>query len=84
LALGVTQTLTEISIRDFSGGKGGQCAGLQSYHIHVLTVLKSGNLNLLEPSGPVQSLTGIALRYQLLIFPVTLYDCEMKSLDYRE
>jgi hypothetical protein len=27
----------------------------------VLTVLKSGSLNLLEPSGPVQACNGIAL-----------------------
>ena len=30
-------------------------------HIHVLIVLKSGSLNLLEPSGPVQACNGIAL-----------------------
>jgi hypothetical protein len=27
--------------------------GRQSYHLHVSIVLKSGSLNLLEPSGPV-------------------------------
>ena len=32
----------------------------QPYHLHVLTVLKSGSLNLLEPSGPVQACNGIA------------------------
>jgi hypothetical protein len=58
--------------------------GWQSYHIHVLNALKSGSLSLLEPSGPLQSLTGIALPYQLLFFPVTLHDCEIRSLDYRE
>jgi len=35
--------------------------GCQPYHLHVLTVLKSGSLNLLEPSGPVQACNGIAL-----------------------
>jgi len=30
-------------------------------------VLKSGNLNLLEPSGPVQACNGIALRKQLYL-----------------
>ena len=35
--------------------------GCQPYHLHVLTVLKSGSLNLLEPSGPVQVCNGIAL-----------------------
>jgi hypothetical protein len=28
--------------------------GWQPYHLHVPTVLKSGSLNLLEPSGPLQ------------------------------
>ena len=35
--------------------------GWQAYHIFVPIVLKSGILNLLEPSGPVQACNGIAL-----------------------
>jgi len=35
--------------------------GWQPYHLHVPIVLKSGSLNLLEPSGPVQACSGIAL-----------------------
>jgi len=35
--------------------------GWQPYHLYVLIVLKSGSLNLLEPSGPVQACNGIAL-----------------------
>jgi hypothetical protein len=35
---------------------------LQPCHIHVPIVLKSGSLNLLEPSGPVEVCNGIALR----------------------
>ena len=31
----------------------------QPYHLHVPIVLKSGNLNLLEPSGPVRACNGI-------------------------
>ena len=31
------------------------------YHLHVPTVLKSGSLNLLEPSGSVQDCNGIVL-----------------------
>jgi hypothetical protein len=34
---------------------------LQPYNFHVLTVLKSGSLRLLEPSGPVQACSGVAL-----------------------
>ena len=33
----------------------------QPYHLRVSFVLKSGSLNLLEPSGPVQAFNGIAL-----------------------
>jgi hypothetical protein len=40
----------------FLGGKGGRCLGL-----HVPNVLKSGNLNFLEPLEPVHTLTEIAL-----------------------
>jgi hypothetical protein len=36
----------------------------------VPIVLKSGNLNLLEPSGPVQACNGIALPFNILVFPV--------------
>ena len=46
----------------FLGGKGGQCVGSKSY-LRVPTVLKSGSLNLLEPSGPVQACNGIALPF---------------------
>jgi hypothetical protein len=41
----------------FPVGKGGRCVG----HIHVPIVLKSGSLNLLEPSRPVKACNGIAL-----------------------
>ena len=34
--------------------------GWQPYHLRVPNVLKSGSLNLLEPSGPVQACNGIA------------------------
>jgi hypothetical protein len=34
--------------------------GGQPYHLQVQTVMKSGSLNLLEPSGPVQACNGIA------------------------
>ena len=33
----------------------------ETYHFHVPIVLKSGSLNLLEPSGPVQGCNGIEL-----------------------
>ena len=45
----------------FPGVKAAGAEGWQPYHLHVPIVLKSGSLNLLEPSGPVQAYTGIAL-----------------------
>ena len=44
---------------------GGQ--GRQSYHFHVPIVLKSGSLNLLEPSGSVQASNGVALPLQSVL-----------------
>jgi len=44
----------------FLGGKGGRCVGLTTLPPSWV-VLKSGSLNLLEPSGPVQACNGIAL-----------------------
>ena len=48
----------------FLGGGGvklGGSKGWQPYHFHVMNVLKSGSLNLLEPSGPVQACNWIVL-----------------------
>jgi len=45
----------------FLGVKAAGAYGWQPYHLHVPTVLKSGSLNLLELSGPVQACNGIAL-----------------------
>jgi hypothetical protein len=39
----------------FPVGKGRRC------HLHVPIVMKSGSLNLFEPSGPVKACNGIAL-----------------------
>jgi len=62
MALGLTQPLTETSTRNISWGvKAAGAYGWQPYHLHVSTLLKSGSLNLLEPSGPVQACNGIAL-----------------------
>jgi len=47
----------------FLGVKAAGAYGLQPYHLHVPIVLKSGSLNLLEPSGPVQACSGIALPF---------------------
>jgi hypothetical protein len=60
MTLRLTHSLTEMSSW---GGKGDQ--GWQPYHLHVPTVLKSGSLNLLEPSGPVQACNGIGFTFYL-------------------
>jgi hypothetical protein len=64
MALGSIQPLTEMSTRVFPGGKCGQCVGLTTLPPSC-AVLKSGSLNLLEPSGPVKACDGIALLYTL-------------------
>jgi len=44
----------------FLGVKAASTYGWQLYYLHVLIVLKSGSLSLLEPSGSVQACNGIA------------------------
>ena len=62
MALGSIRPLTETSSRNISWGiKAAGAYGWQPYHLHVPSVLKSGSLNLLEPSGSVQACNGIAL-----------------------
>jgi hypothetical protein len=68
LALGSTHPLTVMSTRNIFGGRGsGRCVGLTTLPPSWAVFLKSGSLNLLEPSGPVQACIGIALplQYQL-------------------
>ena len=63
MALGSTQPLTEMSTvpRAFPGGKGGRCVRLTTLPPSCAVVMKSGNLNLLELSGPLQACNGTAL-----------------------
>ena len=72
MALGLTQPLTEMSTRDISWGKACRCVGLTTLPLYVLTVLKSGSLNLLEPCGPVQACNGSALSLPLPLLTVNL------------
>jgi hypothetical protein len=71
MALGSTHPLTEMSTGVFPGGKGGQCVRLTTLPPSSAVVMKSGNLNLLEPSGPLQACNGTALR-----LPLPLNNCE--------
>jgi hypothetical protein len=64
IAVGSTQPLTEMSTRSIvwrREGKVGRCLGLTTLPPSCADGLKSGSLNLLEPSGPVQACNGIAL-----------------------
>jgi len=61
MALRSTQPLTEMSTRIISWGKGCRCVRLTILPPSCAVVTKSGNLNFLEPSGPVQACNGPAL-----------------------
>jgi len=62
IALGLIKPVTEMSTRNISCGvKAAGVYGRKRFNLHVPTVLKSGSLNLLEPSGPVQDCNGINL-----------------------
>ena len=52
------------------------------YHLHVPIVLKSGSLNLLEPSGPLQACNGIALplRYCIMHGTYTVPECNVSNV----
>ena len=67
----------------FLGVKVAGALGWQPYHLHVSIVQKSENLNLLEPSGPVQAYDGNALRiYLYTIFQhVTLNICGLQNFE---
>ena len=76
MALGSTQPLTEMSTRCISWGKGGRCVGLTTLPPSCAVVMKSGNLNFLEPSGPLQACNGTAL-------PFTLYEPDISLLIFQ-
>jgi hypothetical protein len=68
MALGSTQPLKEMSTRLFSGGKGGRCVELTILSQFCAVVMKSGKLNFLEPSGPLQACNGTALPLYIYIY----------------
>ena len=57
MALGSIQSLTEMSTRCISWG----CVSLTVLPPSCAVVMKSGNLNFLEPSGPLQACNGTAI-----------------------
>ena len=56
------------------GGKGGRCARLTILPPSCAVVTKSGNLNFLEPSGPVQACNGTDLLAKLFSSPRQMID----------
>jgi hypothetical protein len=73
MARGLTQPLRERSNRNISWGKGGRCLGLTTLPFSYADCLEIGELNLLEPSWPVQACNGIALPLTLPSQYLTLY-----------
>ena len=61
MALRSTQPLTEMITRYIYWGKGGRCVRVTTLPPSCAVVMKSGNLNFLEPSGPLQACNGTAL-----------------------
>jgi hypothetical protein len=49
--------------------------GWKPYHLHVPSILKSGSLNLLESSGPVQGCNGIVLPFYRRNTRTSIQDC---------
>jgi hypothetical protein len=60
MTLRSTQSLTEMSTRCISWGKGGRCVRLTTLPPYCVVVMKSRNLNFLEPSRPLQACNGTA------------------------
>ena len=60
--------LTEMSTRNISWGKGGRCVRLTTVPPSCAVVMKSGKLNFLEPSGPLQTCNGIDLPFYEMIW----------------
>ena len=63
MAVGSTQSLTEMITRSISWGKGGGCVRLTTLLPSCVVVMKSGNLNFLEPSGSLQACNGTSLPF---------------------
>jgi hypothetical protein len=61
MALGLTQTVTEMSSMKNSWSKGARCVGLTTLPPSYPDCLEIWGLNLLESSGPVQACNWVAL-----------------------
>jgi len=62
MALGIDSAPSENEYQErFLGVKPAGAWGWQPHHLHMPNVMKSGSLNLLEPSGPHRACYGTAL-----------------------
>jgi len=59
------------------GVKADGAEGQQPYHLHVPIVMKSGNLKLLETSGPVRACSGIALTFAVVVVFADVSDADV-------
>jgi hypothetical protein len=76
MALGSTQPLTEMSTTCISLGKGGRCVRLTTVPPSCAVFMKSGILNFLESSGPLQACNGTAFnKCNLEVFWNYINDC---------
>jgi len=67
MALGATQTLTEMSTRSISWGQRRPVRKADNLPPSCAVITKSVNLNLLEPSAPLRDGYGTALHFLLFI-----------------
>ena len=62
MAMGVDSACNRNEYQEhFLGGKDGRCVRLTTLQPSCAVVMKSGNLNFLEPSGPLRACSGTAL-----------------------
>ena len=61
MTMGSTQPLTEMNIKCISWGEGGRSVRLTTLPPSGAVIMKSGNFNFLETSGPLQACNETAL-----------------------
>ena len=61
----------------FPGGKCGRCIRLKNLPPSSAVVMKSGNLNFLEPSGPLQACNGTDVNFFFTVLYYTLLNYSM-------
>ena len=64
----------------FLGGKGGRCVRLATLPPSCAVFTESGNLNFLEPSGPLQACNGTDLPLSFFCCSLRSYSCLLSSI----